>query len=527
MDPSSFLDRIQFDLIGVIIAVLGILALAAIVFFRSKNSITSRSFFFFSVVTIFWGISNYFLYKYTDPADSLLALRFHIFLSIWHAYAFFQLAYVFPAVQKELPLWHRYGLLPLAFFSSSLLLIPFVFKEVSNLIPVDEIVNPEKSQGIILAAIVTLSFFVAGIVTLFRRISFSKGDERRQVMLMFTGMSLTAGLLLLFSFILPIGFKNFNFVPYGALFIFPVIVFTAYAIYIVELFHVKNIFAGLFTFFLCTVSLIELVIAETIEELLLRVVVFLLTIIIGIQLVKNTFEIELANEQKSELMSFATHEIRTPITVMRGYATMLLDGDRGEISKQVLDLLQKIMIAGNDVTTLLSEYLDKSKIELGQLEYVPSRFDAKTAVNEILGIFKIHAEQKGLKLTKSVPKSPKMMIYVDQAKLKEVLTNIIDNAIKYTPKGSVTVSVTKADGYVTIKVADTGVGIESTVMPSLFKEFSRADLQKVNILGSGLGLYLAKRFTEAQRGKIWAESEGKNKGAQFYIRFPEAKTPIV
>jgi signal transduction histidine kinase len=185
------------------------------------------------------------------------------------------------------------------------------------------------------------------------------------------------------------------------------------------------------------------------------------------------------------------------------------------------------MIAGNDVTTLLSEYLDKSKIELGQLEYVPSRFDAKTAVNEILGIFKIHAEQKGLKLTKSVPKSPKMMIYVDQAKLKEVLTNIIDNAIKYTPKGSVTVTVTKADGYVTIKVADTGVGIESTVMPSLFKEFSRADLQKVNILGSGLGLYLAKRFTEAQRGKIWAESEGKNKGAQFYIRFPEAKTPVV
>ena len=523
MDPFSFLDNIHFDLIGVIIAVVGILVLAAIVFFRSKNSITSRSFFFFSLITIFWGLSNYFLYKFTDPADTLLALRFHIFLTIWHAYAFFQLAYVFPAEQKQLPVWHRYGLLPLAFFSSTLLLIPFVFTEVSRLIPVEEIANPEKSQGIILAGIVTFSFFAAGIFALFRRISLSKGDERRQVMLMFTGMSLTAGLLLLFSFILPIGFKNFDFIPYGALFIFPVIVFTAYAIYIVELFHVKNIFAGLFTFFLCIVSLVELVLADTIEQLLLRVAVFLLTIIIGIQLVKNTFEIELANEQKSELMSFATHEIRTPITVMRGYATMLLDGDKGEVNIRVKDLLQKIMIAGNDVTTLLSEYLDKSKIELGQLEYNPTKFDVKTVVNEVLVIFKVHAEQKGIRITKSVAKTPKCNVYIDQSRLKEVIVNIIDNAIKYTPEGSVTVSVTAKNGYVTIMIADTGVGIEKNVMPSLFKEFSRADLQKVNILGSGLGLYLAKKFTETQKGKIWAESEGKNKGSQFYIQFPEVK----
>lgn len=523
MDSLSFLDEIQFDLVGVVIAVVGILVLAGIVFFRSKNSITSKSFFFFSFITIFWGLSNYFLYKFNDPVDALLALRFHIFLSIWHAYAFFQLAYVFPYAQKELPVWHRYALLPLAFFTSTLLLIPFVFQQISHFIPVDEAVNPEKSQGIILAGIVTLSFFIAGILVLFKRIGQSKGDERRQTMLMFTGMSLTAGLVLLFSFILPIGFKNFNFVPYGALFLFPVVVFTAYAIYIVELFHVKNIFAGLFTFFLCIVSLIELVLAETIEQLLLRVIVFLLTIIIGIQLVKNTFEIELANEQKSELMSFATHEIRTPITVMRGYATMLLDGDKGEISSPVKDLLQKIMIAGNDVTTLLAEYLDKSKIELGQLEYIPAKFEVGEMVNEILAIFKIHAEQKGVTFTKAVSTSHEYFVYADRAKMKEVVINVIDNSIKYTPSGSITVSVTRQNGYVIIKVADTGVGIEKDVIPALFKEFSRADLQKVNILGSGLGLFLAKKFTEAQKGEIWAESEGKNQGAQFYIKLPEFK----
>jgi signal transduction histidine kinase len=522
MDIFSIFEAFQFDLIGVLVAVIGILSLAGIVFWRNKKSITSRSFFFFSFVTIFWGLSNYFLYKFSDPVAALLALRLHIFISIWHAYAFFQLAFVFPYDQKELPVWHRYILLPFAFFTSSLLLVPFVFQQVSHFLPVDEAVSPEKSQGIILAGIVTLSFFASGIAVLFRRIRNSKGDERRQVMLMFTGMSLTAGLVLLFSFILPIGFKNFNFVPYGALFLFPVVAFTAYAIYIVEMFHVKNIFAGMFTFFLAVVSLIELVLAETVEQLLLRVIVFLLTIVIGIQLVKNTFEIELANEQKSELMSFATHEIRTPITVMRGYASMLLDGDRGEISNPVKDLLQKIMIAGNDVTTLLAEYLDKSKIELDQLEYSPAKFEMEEMLNEILSIFKVHAEQKGITLTKSLDRGQKHYVYADRARIKEVVINVIDNALKYTPEGSITVSTYSEKGYVFVKVSDTGVGIEKETMPSLFKEFSRADLQKVNILGSGLGLFLAKKFTEAQKGEIWAESEGKNKGSQFYVKLPEA-----
>ena len=99
--------------------------------------------------------------------------------------------------------------------------------------------------------------------------------------------------------------------------------------------------------------------------------------------------------------------------------------------------------------------------------------------------------------------------------------NILDNAIKYTPEGTVDVSVTNAKRKVLIVIKDTGVGIDAETIPVLFKEFSRADLQKVNILGTGLGLYLAKVFTEANKGRIWAESDGKNQGSQFYIEFPE------
>ncbi|MCF7843425.1 hypothetical protein K9M47_00840 [Candidatus Gracilibacteria bacterium] len=518
----NYFERIQFDLIGVIVAVTGIAVLSAIVFFRSRSSITSRTFFFFSFVTILWGLSNYFLYKFTDPADANFALRLHIFLTIWHSYAFFQLAYVFPEEKKELPFWHRYILLPLAFFASSTLLIPLVFTKINDFISLMEISNPEKSDGVILAGIVTFSFLLAGITILYNKIESSKGDIRRQVMLMFTGMSLTAGLLLLFSFVLPIGFKNFDFVPFGALFIFPVIVFTAYAIYIVELFHVKNLFAGIFTFFLCVFSLVQLIIADNIEQLLLRMLVFVLTLVLSIQLVKNTFEIELANEQKSELMTFATHEIRTPITIMRGYAAILLDGDKGQISPQVVDLLQKIMISGNEVISLLSQYLNKSKIELGQLHYVFLKVDIVQMINEILPTFKVNADQKGLYLTEVLPMKEKVFVNADQGKLKEVLINLIDNSIKYTPRGSVSVSLEKHNGKVLIKIADTGFGIPEDTMKVLFREFSRADVQKVNILGTGLGLYLAKIFIDAHKGRIWAESEGKDKGTQFYVELQEA-----
>lgn len=516
----------QFDLIGVIIAVSGIAVLAFIIFFRSKSSITSRTFFFFSIVTILWGISNYFLYKFTDQDFQALALRIHIFLTIWHSYAFYQLAYVFPAERKELPVWHRYVLLPVAFFTSALLLIPFAFAKINSFVMLNEISNPSKSDGIILAGIVTFSFLIAGISVLFNRIKETKGDQRRQVMLMFTGMSLTAGLLLLFSFILPIGFHNYDFVPFGALFIFPVLVFTAYAIYIVELFHVKNIFVGIFTFFLCVFSLVELIISENIEQVLLRIIIFLLTLVLSLQLVKNTFEIELANEQKSELMTFATHEIRTPITVMRGYASILLEGDKGDINPSVVDLLQKIMISGNEVISLLTQYLNKSKVELGQLQYIFSRIDVVPMINEILTTFQVNAEQRGLLLTRTVAMKDKCFVYADAGKLKEVITNLIDNSIKYTPQGYVSVTIERKNGKILIKVADTGVGVSEDTKSVLFKEFSRADIKKVNILGTGLGLYLAKIFIEAHKGRIWVESEGENKGSQFYVELPEATQEI-
>jgi signal transduction histidine kinase len=212
---------------------------------------------------------------------------------------------------------------------------------------------------------------------------------------------------------------------------------------------------------------------------------------------------------------------------MRGYAAILLDGDKGSVPPQVVDLLQKIMISGNEVISLLSQYLSKSKIELGQLQYIFQKIDIVELVNEILGTFQVNADQKGIKLTKKLSNEEKCFVMADRGKIKEVVSNLIDNSIKYTPKGFVDVTVTRENGRILIKVSDSGVGITPDTMSALFREFSRADVQKVNILGTGLGLYLAKIFISAHNGQIWAESDGKDKGARFYVELQEATAEMI
>ncbi|MBV9456939.1 MAG: ATP-binding protein [Bradyrhizobium sp.] len=107
--------------------------------------------------------------------------------------------------------------------------------------------------------------------------------------------------------------------------------------------------------------------------------------------------------------------------------------------------------------------------------------------------------------------------------MKEVLRNIVDNAIKYTAHGSVTISAERAADRVRVTISDTGAGIAPEVLPHLFQKFSRADAAKANLLGSGIGLYLARVFVEAQGGRIWAESEGPNNGSTFNVELAAAR----
>ncbi len=260
-----------------------------------------------------------------------------------------------------------------------------------------------------------------------------------------------------------------------------------------------------------------------------------LVVIVGFQLVKSVKreieqrekieklagELEIANQQKSEFMSFASHELKSPLTAIKGYASMILEGNFGNMNPPVKDATEKILVKANDVVILIAQYLDKSKIELGQLKYDFSSVDMATLVVGTVKEFQPSATQKGLQLLFSSAPGCDYTVSADSGKMKEVIGNLIDNSIKYTPSGSVNVSISRQGDKVLIKISDTGVGISPEILPLLFKKFSRAtDASKQNILGTGLGLYLTHEFITAHKGRVWVESAGEGHGSQFFVELP-------
>lgn len=315
--------------------------------------------------------------------------------------------------------------------------------------------------------------------------------------------------------------------PFGNISASVYLALVAYAIMRHKLFNMKVIAADLLVFSLWLFEFIRLFLADNQKDQLVDGVLLTVMLVVGVLLIRSIEreveqkeQIEKLSEQKSEFMSFASHEIRNPITAMRGYASLIVDGTAGDASPEVRGVARKILVEGSEVLNMISEYLNKSKVELGQISFAKDTYDLGAAVSAIVDGYKPHAEEKGILLKKRVDLSQPLNVVGDEGKTKEVVGNLIDNAVKYTGKGEIVVSVEKINGKIRAEIADTGGGISPQTMPQLFKKFSRADAKKMNLHGTGLGLYLAKTFIEAQGGKIWAESEGEGKGSTFIIEFP-------
>jgi signal transduction histidine kinase len=232
------------------------------------------------------------------------------------------------------------------------------------------------------------------------------------------------------------------------------------------------------------------------------------------------------DKQKSEFVSFATHQLRSPLTAIKGNTSLILEGDLGPISGQFKGVVETIYTSVKTMINVVEDYLNISRIELGTMKYTLVEMDFKELLKEIVNEQKPNIEAKGLSYSISVDEKEVYKIKADPDKFKQVVMNTIDNSIKYTKQGSIALSLEKdiARSVVRLKITDTGVGIAPDVIPKLFQKFTRAaNANEANIHGTGLGLYIAKEIMNAHGGKIWAESAGEGRGSQFYIEVPLAK----
>jgi len=225
------------------------------------------------------------------------------------------------------------------------------------------------------------------------------------------------------------------------------------------------------------------------------------------------------DEQKTEFVSLASHQLRGPLTSIKGYASMMLEGDFGELTSTIREGIETIFKSSQSLVVLVGDYLDVSRMDQGRMKYDFSDFDLCKTAEQAINEMKPNIAISGLKLESDIDTEHDLYIHGDEGKIKQVISNLIDNSIKYTPKGSINLIIKRDDrDKIRIKIQDTGVGIDPKVLPKLFDRFTRApDASKTNISGTGLGLYVAKKMMEAHRGRIWAESEGKGKGATFVI----------
>lgn len=244
---------------------------------------------------------------------------------------------------------------------------------------------------------------------------------------------------------------------------------------------------------------------------------------LAIDLQKANERLKELDKQKTEFVSFATHQLRSPLTAMKGYASLILEGDYGELNNDLRMAIERIQDSSNTLTTVVDDYLNISRIELGTMKYSHKKVDFNELVSDILGELMPTIEKTGLSFSYTADKKQSYPIYADRDKFKQVILNLVDNALKYTQKGSIALTLEKKPNRtMLLTIKDTGIGIPEKLLPKLFEKFIRAEnAHEVNIRGTGLGLYVAKEIIKAHGGKIWAESEGEGKGSQFYIEMPE------
>ena len=242
-------------------------------------------------------------------------------------------------------------------------------------------------------------------------------------------------------------------------------------------------------------------------------------------------EIEELNRMQNRFFSSMSHEIRTPINTIIGLNEMIL---RENVSDEVANDAENIQSAGEMLLALINDILDMSKLESGRMDIVSTVYDLGAMLSDLVGMIWIRAQEKGLSFHVDIDQSIPAQLYGDEVRIKQILINVLNNAVKYTAEGSVTLSIQKGritDDMVEIiySVTDTGMGIKKENLPYLFQAFKRVDEEQNRYIeGTGLGLSIVKQLVDLMGGEITVNSVYR-KGSIFVVRLPQkpvSGTPI-
>ncbi|MBO6197108.1 MAG: DegV family EDD domain-containing protein [Butyrivibrio sp.] len=243
---------------------------------------------------------------------------------------------------------------------------------------------------------------------------------------------------------------------------------------------------------------------------------------------EETRKVEELNRSQNRFFSNMSHEIRTPINTILGLNEIILRQE--DASEEIKADARNIQGAGKMLLSLINDILDMSKIEAGKMDIVPVNYNLRDLISEIINMIFLRAQQKSLSINLEVDPTIPAELFGDEVRIKQILVNILNNAVKYTQEGSVTLRIEKGEGtgegevLLLFSVIDTGMGIKQDVIPYLFDAFSRMDEEKnAKIEGTGLGLSIVKQLVELMDGKITVNST-YTEGSTFIVSLKQKVT---
>jgi len=392
-------------------------------------------------------------------------------------------------------------------------------------------------------------FFSSGFFILLKGV-FGTPDrqERHMFWYVFWGTFTASSFALLTNLILPWqGYFELNW--WGNVMTIFFVGFLMYSILQYNLFKLKLVATEIFVFIIIISLLVEILFVRTTTELMIKTSVLVLVSVLSYLLMRSVYKqiearekierlaqnlekanvrLRLLDEQKSEFVSIASHQLRSPLTAIKGYASLLLEGSYGKMSAKIRDPIYKIFTSTQNLVNVVEDFLNVTRIEQGRMKYNFTPVDIQALTEKIIDELKPNMLGKKLTATLKIAsgKGGKgYFAHADEGKIRQVILNVIDNAIKYTPKGGITVTLSKKHGGGTIllTIQDTGIGLAEEFKDEMFGKFNRGNnSNKFHANGSGIGLYLARQIVKGHRGRIWAESRGEGKGTTFSIELPAA-----
>ena len=527
-----------FALSGLLTAVTSFGLAIFVLVYNLKNWL-NRVWFLFAAAVAWWGVGVYYIARILTPDEAFFWWKAaHVGVILIPVF-FVHFMHLFLDVQNRTPVYLAY------IFGAAFLLANTTSFFISNVRLVFNSFYYDSPPGILYVPFVI--FFAACIIycllLLYRKyIAESDMVRRRQI------------LYFLIATIVGFGGGGTSFLPVFGIDVYPILNFAiplytiilSVAVLRYQLFDLRIVAAELLTFSIWTFIFIRSLFANDFQDRLIDLSLLSLTVVFGVFLIlsvrkevhsreeisrlaedlrKANLELKKLDQLKSEFVSLASHQLRTPLTVIKGYISMIQEGSFGKVSEELKDALRKIYFSNERLINLVGDFLNLSRIESGRMKYLFEATSVEEVVQSVYEEFKEVVKEKKLEFSYEKPKKSLPQAMIDKQKFRQVIMNLADNAVKYTNKGFIKLKVEEESGAggptALISVSDSGIGMSPEDLATIFKRFARGEQGfKSNTGGLGLGLYLAKRIVTDHGGEIWATSEGLDKGSTLWVRVP-------